>query len=129
MSCQKVLQMSSFFKFFFVKSRSRYSLARILSTSSPKSGLRPSVFLRSYVVNCLMMMMMMMMMVMMWLTFEIELSLLLCILSTSSSKSGLKPSIFVYVFYVKSSSRYSLVHISSTSSSKSGLRPLIFCKF
>ena len=49
-------------------------------------------------------------------------------LSTSSSKSGPTPSGF-YGFYVKASSRYSLVHILPTSSSKSGPRPPVFDDF
>ena len=104
MSCQnKCSEPFSFYRF-YVKPSSRYSLVHILSTSSSTNDLRFLLFL-----------------------YEIELSL-----QPHAHFVGriLKkwPDVlsFVLHFFVKESSRYSLVHTLSTSSSKSGLKVSVF---
>ena len=63
--------------------------------------------------------------------FQVEIKLSLqfrTLLSTSSSKSAPDPTIVTF-FYVKSSSRYSLVHLLPTSSSKIAPDPSVLLRF
>ena len=83
-----------------MKSSSRFSLVRILPTSSSKSAPNVTFFYNFYVH----------------------------ILPTSSSKSASNASVF-YDLYVKSSSRYSFVRILPTPSSKSAPNLTVFLTF
>ena len=135
-----------------LKSSSRYSPLHLLPTSSSKSVSSRTGFSRFlceielslqsrahfadlifqkcsapfsfckqlYVINYLMMM---------WLTLEIELSTVPCTFCRNHLPKVFRAGQVFHDFYVKSSSRYSLVHILPTSSSKSALSPIVFFHF
>ena len=112
---QKGSRTRSFFNMFKWKSSSRYSIVHILSTSSSKSAPSPSVFLTFSIFK--------------WKKLSTARTLQSrTLLSTSSSKSAPDPTIFTF-FNVKSSSRYSLVHLLPTSSSKIAPGPSVLLRF
>ena len=96
-----------------MKWSSRYSRARTLSTSSSpsssKSGPRPSVF-DDFMLNR-------------------ALATVSCTFCRPQLQKCKKPAVFLTLFFVKSSSRQSVVHILSTSTSKSGKNCSFFTIF
>ena len=106
---EKVGRNPSVFYDFYVKSSSHYIHVHILSTSSSKSGKKSSVFDDFYVINYLMTI---------WSTDETALSLQSRAHFVDLIFKKWSDTVSFLFFYVKPSSRYSLVRILSTSSLK-----------
>ena len=105
---------------------SRYSLVRLLPTSSSKSAPVPSVLLQCHVISYFLMMMMMMMM---WLSWNWALATVLCGFCRPHLPKVLRALQFFNGLKWKSSFRYSLVRLFKTSSSKSAPDPTVFYDF